>query len=102
MTLSPIFGAGNVPFLDRGGLEISLFLVTKGGTGTVHLDWQLTLGAEGWAETKATRGPPLPSAAPEAGTIALAGGAGEGVAGGRSSPPGTAPGPPPALAHGLA
>lgn len=44
----------------------------------------------------------MPLAAPEAGTIALAGVTGEGVAGGRSSLPGAAPGPPPALAHGLA
>lgn len=111
LTLPPIFRVGNVPFLNRCGLGAFLFPLAlgekrrdrKGSLGLASNTRGGGLGGDpGDCSTQTRTRAPLPSAAPEARTIALPGGAGEGVAGGRSSPPGAAPGPPPALAHRLA
>lgn len=98
MTLSPGFGTGNVPFLDRGGLETSLFPFALGDKrrdrkGPLGLATNSRGG--GLGEDQGDQGAPLPSAAPEAGTIAFAGGAGrawrEGVAPLRAPPPARPP-----------
>lgn len=92
------------------GFSVPSPLVAEGATGKGRLDRRATLSdSEGrraeqgtWLRPRPQGGTPLgpgprPSAAPEAGTIARAGGAGRG----RGAPPGPAPSPPPALTHPL-